>query len=80
MYRLRVRSDTCPEAGMRIAHGPDDLSAGQVLIAAGTPETPGSYDLLAVLTAEGARAQGLHLGSPSGPRLEPTSLPYVLEG
>jgi folate-binding protein YgfZ len=80
MHRLRVQSDTCPAAGMRIVRGPDDLSAGQVLIAVGTPESPDSFDLLAVLTAEGAQAQGLHLGSPSGPGLEPASLPYVVEG
>ncbi|WP_139557485.1 CAF17-like 4Fe-4S cluster assembly/insertion protein YgfZ [Methylotetracoccus oryzae] len=79
MHRLRAQSDRRPEAGLRIAMGPDDTLAGQVLIAAGTPEMPGCYDMLSVLTAEGAQAQELRLGSPSGPRLEPARLPYSLE-
>ena len=79
MHRLRAQSDRRPEAGLRIAMGPDDTLAGQVLIAAGTPEMPGCYDMLSVLTAEGAQAQELRLGSPSGSRLEPARLPYSLD-
>jgi folate-binding protein YgfZ len=54
-----------------------EQSSGMVVNAAPAPD--GGYDLLAVAQTSTFSANGLHLGSPTGPALQMLPMPYPLE-
>jgi folate-binding protein YgfZ len=77
MHRFRVTCDRFPEAGARLSNA-NDADIGLVLHAAPPEENPRDFDLLAVLTGEGAQTDDIRLWSSTGPRVEHISLPYSL--
>lgn len=75
MIRAQVTTATAPKPGDKVyspEHG--DQSAGTVVDA--QPAGPGCFDVLAVVQLAAYRAGRLCLNDPSGPALEPGSLPY----
>ncbi|MFJ4155956.1 YgfZ/GcvT domain-containing protein [Pseudomonas sp. NPDC089752] len=75
-YRLSLDQSDIPAPGTEIFSPTHGSSVGEVVIAASTAH---GCELLAVLTADAVEDDNLHLGSPQGPRLEVSSLPYELD-
>ncbi|SFO61712.1 hypothetical protein SAMN03159304_04209 [Pseudomonas sp. NFACC24-1] len=76
LYRLQLDASELPEPGTALFSPTHGSSVGEVVIAA---RGEGNIELLAVLQAEAAEDDNLHLGALEGPRLQLLDLPYELD-
>ncbi|WP_207281241.1 folate-binding protein YgfZ [Pseudomonas sp. FW300-N2F2] len=76
LYRLQLDASELPEPGTALFSPTHGSSIGEVVIAA---RGEGNIELLAVLQAEAAEDNNLHLGALEGPRLQLLDLPYELD-
>jgi len=76
LYRLQLDASELPEPGTALFSPTHGSSIGEVVIAA---RGEGNIELLAVLQAEAAEDDNLHLGALEGPRLQLLDLPYELD-
>lgn len=76
LYRLQLDASELPEPGTALFSPTHGSSIGEVVMAA---RGEGNIELLAVLQAEAAEDDNLHLGTLEGPRLQQLDLPYELD-
>ena len=76
LYRLQLDASELPEPGTALFSPTHGSSIGEVVMAA---HGEGNIELLAVLQAEAAEDDNLHLGTLEGPRLQQLDLPYELD-
>ncbi|KAB0518525.1 YgfZ/GcvT domain-containing protein [Pseudomonas extremorientalis] len=76
LYRLSLATSEMPAPGTPLFSPSHNSSIGEVVIAAKADQT---VELLAVLQAEAADSEDVHLGALEGPRLQLLDLPYTLD-
>ncbi|MFJ4142356.1 YgfZ/GcvT domain-containing protein [Pseudomonas sp. NPDC089734] len=76
LYRLTLATTDLPEPGTALFSPVHASAVGNVVIAANAES---GIELLAVLQADAAEDGHLHLGSPEGPALHVSDLPYTLD-
>ncbi|WP_053178423.1 CAF17-like 4Fe-4S cluster assembly/insertion protein YgfZ [Pseudomonas kilonensis] len=76
LYRLQLDASELPEPGTALFSPTHGSSIGEVVMAA---RGEGNIELLAVLQAEAAEDDNLHLGTLEGPGLQQLDLPYELD-
>ncbi|EJL08862.1 YgfZ/GcvT domain-containing protein [Pseudomonas chlororaphis] len=76
LYRLALNAEELPEPGTPLFSPTHGSSIGEVVIAARAEQ---NIELLAVLQAEAAEDDNLHLGALEGPGLHLLDLPYQLD-
>jgi len=76
LYRLSLATSEMPAPGTPLFSPSHNNSIGEVVIAAKADQT---VELLAVLQAEAADSEDVHLGALEGPRLQLLDLPYTLD-
>ena len=76
LYRLSLDTSEMPAPGTPLFSPSHNSSIGEVVIAAKADQT---VELLAVLQAEAADSEDVHLGALEGPRLQLLDLPYTLD-
>jgi len=76
LYRLSLDTSEIPPPGTPLFSPSHNSSIGEVVIAAKADQT---VELLAVLQAEAADSEDVHLGALEGPRLQLLDLPYTLD-
>ncbi|GFM61284.1 tRNA-modifying protein YgfZ [Pseudomonas cichorii] len=76
LYRLTLEASELPEPGTALFSPVHNSAVGNVVIAASAEQ---GIELLAVLQADAAESGDLHLGSPDGPTLQLSELPYTLD-
>lgn len=76
LYRLSLAGDSLPEPGTALFSPVNASSAGNVVVAA---QAGATIELLAVLQADAVEDGRIHLGTPDGPALQMSELPYTLD-
>jgi len=76
LYRLSLATSEMPAPGTPLFSPSHNSSIGEVVIAAKADQT---VELLAVLQAEAADSEDVHLGALEGPHLQLLDLPYTLD-
>ena len=76
MYRAKLDSASVPGTDVFTPESGDQHCGALVSVA---PSPAGAYECLVVVQSSGADAGEIHVGSPSGPRLQLLSLPYAVD-
>ncbi|KPB73247.1 Uncharacterized protein ALO83_01765 [Pseudomonas cannabina pv. alisalensis] len=76
LYRLTLQAQEIPQPGTALFSPVHASAVGNVVLAAQSDQ---GIELLAVLQGDAAESGQIHLGSPQGPALHMSELPYTLD-